>query len=481
MKRLQTARVLVVDDNPLEAMPILVSLGKAGIGSVYVRGNRKEELPKEPLRGIRVVFLDMDLGVGGTTDKDKVSATIGVLKQLLGGDASPTVLAIWTKHQNLVAEFTTALENELPNLRPGVVLPLEKNFSFEGKESDLDKAMIPALDKEVAKVVDSAPPLDVIWAWEQLEHDAVSRTTSALGQLTSDRAPVVAGKLDQSLQAWLKALAQLLQALVHAAEDEVLNDQAGFNDLLEILGRVQHDKLQREAADQVPPGMAVVLGVPGMNASEAELAAINSMLLLEPVAPADTMVRPGNVYAPSPEAAEKCPFTRIALDVNTLVPNLFNFKAVEVTRKLMAKIAKLEEDAAANAAKLAEKRATLEGEVAKVRGVCKPILVEMTPGCDFAQGKQKVARFVGGLLVPTDRQKTLNQKLESLVVLEPVNLAGLAGTWVIAVDARYLFGVDHPKTKIGSSPLCRLREHVMIHIQSEIAAHAARPGYLSLR
>ena len=37
---LRTARVLVVDDNAAEAMPIIHALGKLGIGCVYVAGDK---------------------------------------------------------------------------------------------------------------------------------------------------------------------------------------------------------------------------------------------------------------------------------------------------------------------------------------------------------------------------------------------------------------------------------------------------------
>lgn len=65
MTGLRTARAVVVDDERDEAMPVIEALSRLGIGSVYIRGDRLEDLPASPFPGVRVVFLDMLLGTVG--------------------------------------------------------------------------------------------------------------------------------------------------------------------------------------------------------------------------------------------------------------------------------------------------------------------------------------------------------------------------------------------------------------------------------
>jgi len=66
MNGLSGARVLLLDDEPNEALPIIKAFAKAGIPIAYFDGKRAG-LPAKTrrLRGIRLAILDMNLGVTG--------------------------------------------------------------------------------------------------------------------------------------------------------------------------------------------------------------------------------------------------------------------------------------------------------------------------------------------------------------------------------------------------------------------------------
>jgi hypothetical protein len=49
MRGLQTSRVVVIDDDAQEAIPIIQALGRLGIGCTYIAGDQMEYLPKPPL------------------------------------------------------------------------------------------------------------------------------------------------------------------------------------------------------------------------------------------------------------------------------------------------------------------------------------------------------------------------------------------------------------------------------------------------
>src|SRR5439155_24201652 len=83
MKNLRTARVLIIDDAPSEAMPVVEALGRLGIGCVYISGDRVEDLEAlKPFSGIRVAFVDMKLDVEGSA-REVVGKTVKVLKAAL--------------------------------------------------------------------------------------------------------------------------------------------------------------------------------------------------------------------------------------------------------------------------------------------------------------------------------------------------------------------------------------------------------------
>jgi hypothetical protein len=473
---LRTARVLVVDDNPLEAIPVLVTLGRVGIGCIYVRGNRMEDLPAEPLEGIRAVFLDMDLGVGAGGDaKQTVSSTVAVLGRLLGTDASPTVIFVWTKHADLVTPFREAAGRELPNIRPGLVLPIEKWFDYEKEEWPHDSQANEGLHKTIDQAVRSVEPLDVVWLWEQLVHDAASRTTASVSKLASSRAgphDATATAADNTKR-WLEGLKYVLAILARAAGREPHDKDHAFSDLLEVMSLVHHDKVQQGASSLATRD----LGVGDQRPTEAEQTHFNTTLLIEPVAPGDLVVRPGNVYIARPEAGNKCPLRRLGLGADGLLKDLLNLDAHAEYRKLKQEYDQLSGKPGAEK-EVAESQKKLDAKFAEIRNLCTPILLEVTPACDFAQGKRRTARFLAGMLIPSALTKQV--KPSPAVSLEAVTNLEVAGTWHVVVDPRYLFGIPDPDQELGSKPLCRVRHHVLVDIQSKLASHSARPGYISL-
>ena len=83
---LKTSRVVVVDDQPTESVPIMKILSKLGVGALYFEGNLSE-LPSNPINGIRVVFIDMDLlGRGGEANA-VVGNTVAVLERIVTLDS----------------------------------------------------------------------------------------------------------------------------------------------------------------------------------------------------------------------------------------------------------------------------------------------------------------------------------------------------------------------------------------------------------
>jgi hypothetical protein len=110
-----------------------------------------------------------------------------------------------------------------------------------------------------------------------------------------------------------------------------------------------------------------------------------------------------------------------------------------------------------------------------------PILLEVTPPCDFAQAKAQTTRLLAGFLVGSDEKL---KTAEYLRFLEPIWLesadVGSSGIYRIVLNSHYLFGVPlttAPRWKGGF----RLRSSVMGSVVGWLSAHMSRPGYASLR
>ena len=66
MNGLGGARVLLLDDQSAEALPVIKAFSRAGVPAVFFDG-KESELPTKSrkLRGVRLAILDMNLGVTG--------------------------------------------------------------------------------------------------------------------------------------------------------------------------------------------------------------------------------------------------------------------------------------------------------------------------------------------------------------------------------------------------------------------------------
>ena len=105
MDGLRTTRVLVVDDQRKEAEIIIDVLASVGIGALYYSEKVKSH-PKQPLTGIRLAALDMNLENLPTANAVAATAsTLSVLSNLISKNNGPYIAIAWTKHEELVEEF----------------------------------------------------------------------------------------------------------------------------------------------------------------------------------------------------------------------------------------------------------------------------------------------------------------------------------------------------------------------------------------
>jgi hypothetical protein len=128
--------------------------------------------------------------------------------------------------------------------------------------------------------------------------------------------------------------------------------------------------------------------------------------------------------------------------------------------------------------------------VTKVSADAVGCAVEITPACDHANRKSPNARFVGGLLLKSpgdaagEDERTLppNARLfakEFEFVWISNQAATFEGSYKLIVNARTLFTLPLSELE-KQSPLVRLRHPVVSDLCAWFAAHASRPGYVSV-
>ena len=126
-------KVLVIDDQIGEAMPLLNLLGKKGVPAMYYSGSLSE-LPESPFNEIRLVFCDLKFNVAHEA-KSVASNVFSILKSLISEENGPYILLVWSAHG---ADYLNELQKtlETTKIKPEFILQLDKGEFFVLKDND---------------------------------------------------------------------------------------------------------------------------------------------------------------------------------------------------------------------------------------------------------------------------------------------------------------------------------------------------------
>ncbi|REE90628.1 hypothetical protein A8990_106133 [Paenibacillus taihuensis] len=123
-------KVLIIDDRIEEALPIMQSLSKREIYTLYWDG-KVHSKPLKPLEGVRLVFLDMRFSYV-TDSRSIVSHLFTLMKHSISINNGPYILCVWSKHTNeYFTDFKMELENHTDVPRPFLITNIEKNQFIE--------------------------------------------------------------------------------------------------------------------------------------------------------------------------------------------------------------------------------------------------------------------------------------------------------------------------------------------------------------
>lgn len=475
---LKTARILIIDDQPEEVLPIMLALSNLGIGFIYHKGDRVEDLPKEPFLGIRLVFLDLRLDIGGNTNQ-VLSKTVNVLKRLVDPNTMPLIVICWTKHPGDYEEFSKKATKHIPGLKPGFIksFPKPGNLLVDQNKNNLIE--------DIQEIIGQYPAVQILWDWEQVVHEAVSDTTQTLADTVSKSTKDIDN--EQFQEKWLNNLLEVLRTMVKAEIGQVVNESNAQRALFSVLNTLVSDRLNHKSIDRESSYSNKIIPKEDDKISGPQIASLNQMILFEPADEDENSVKPGNVYLPKNELNGACVHEICKFDFTAMGNEMIDVTKEKSKGKKLGK----EEDKLKNEinkkpgdTNLREKLSGVIEEKKKLADdllkKCKPILIEMTPPCDFLQKKRPVSRFIGGLLVPKHHEKILKNS-PWIHKFDPSNIFGDEEIYILALSSRHQFGVSSPEQVIQNKPLCRIRSQALTDIRVWAAFQGARPGKLSIR
>jgi hypothetical protein len=278
-------RVVIIDDNKDEAIPLMNVLSMHGIPFAYFDG-KPENLPEKPIDNIRIIFLDIVL-VDGTDDKSKISTIINVLIRILGKNSNPYIIIAWTKHSELIDEV-----KEKISLKPLFTLNLEMIECKKGNEFNIEE-----INNKLLEKINNFGVFRFFLEWENILHESAGRTVNEISSINTQD-----DNWNQNINGILKMLAEAY-AGQQAYNNYDLNAMLAINNLLMdiIENRIQNTEKNESFINNQ------TINLTNINEIKGEL---NRKLLI--ANEQNNSVIPGNIY--KNEFLIKC-------DINNLCNN----------------------------------------------------------------------------------------------------------------------------------------------------------------
>jgi hypothetical protein len=169
-------RVVVIDDKiEEEALPLIEALSRKGV-PVHCFSGRGSSLPKEPINGIRLIFLDFLLeGMDFDNDTaDVVKSLKPVVERLIDHKNGPFILIGWTRTPQHINALVDSLE-----VKPIAVIDMEKADCFSDSTKIMEK-----IETKIFQKLESLKSLNLLFAWENLVNDSAGEIVNEYVSMT---------------------------------------------------------------------------------------------------------------------------------------------------------------------------------------------------------------------------------------------------------------------------------------------------------
>lgn len=456
----RNGRVVVIDDDYKEALPLIKVLSKNNIPVIYLTG-KLEELPQQQIENVRLIFLDMKL-VSVTDQKTILSSLIAVLRRILSPENGPYILALWSKHENDYKQQMEFIYREI-NIRPVLMLCLEKATyltSDNSGELTFVENALELIEDRLKEEIKRVGVFGIFTLWENLVHRSTGEIISNFSLLHPQD------------EAWNDSISSTFYLLAEAYSGKNLikeNVNEVIVNSLMTFNRTFFDILESNICDMDNPGNQVEikpLKCKDMNV----IAKINTKLLLEKNT--KKILKPGNIYGLDVEQEKDKPYELKVYDI--LDPfTLYRIYAREHAINfddLFDDDMKVKKDYKKN----------IDDFMHRIKEEVKPltrcIFLEISPYCDYAQKKWKAYRILPGIIWPEEHMDKI-KRTEYYYITPVFDMNERLCRFIF--DSRYLTSFSMSE-EFNKEIVMRIRPELLVDIQSHVARHINRPGVMSL-
>ena len=436
-------RIVLIDDEPQDAYPMIEAFSRYAIPVAWYRGTGPETMPDMPLRNVRLILLDLQLGTTGVDVKNAA----GRLCQAVAptAESGPMGLVLWTKHNDHYEAFKDALNGYNENdhihkrVQPLFILSVEKRFKSESGQRVFD---IPQLISEIDRILQE-PELDPcknLFVWERLCAAAAAESVSTLSSIGLALAEFDIGRWKAEFVNVLKWLTESVSGdAAGLRRDEIPNSSSLFEALAMIHEDYVHSLAFLEDRQLERP-----FDISALDSRKGK-AVLNTFLITTMETKSDV---PGTLLPMREMNTDWLPFIPSEEDkefrrmVSSIFGKEYNHNKEEIYKN------------------------------------SEPVILEITPECDYVNKKRSRLRFIPGLIV-TDN-------LQSLALTHTAYSKHIGPLFrndkvcYLIIECRYLFSLRLSFSEQLNQPFFRLRSHVLKDIQAWVGGHISRPGHISI-
>jgi len=457
-------RIAIVDDKFDHARPLMELFGKNQFPYLYYDGSAKNLPNPETNNDIRILFLDIYLTGDASMSEQQIKSTlIPVIDRIISANNYPYMLIYWSRHEKEHGKLVASIfKNELKHKAPISFLSLQKTDYFElsGEKTDLHDEKIPELMSRINSAIATSPVYSYLMAWENLIHRSADLTLEEIF------------RINQTTTDWKLNSNYLFNKLGHSFAGKSYKNQ---NELEKIkssfysLNFVFTDSLEYSISSDYTLENPAPLKIEAPINPETVYSVNKKLLFADEVA---DMYLPGIIFK-SKDNHNYGEILNFSIDRGKVLEE--HEKNIYEKLKLIAEEVVLRK----------EKKKLEEGIInefkEKVKGNYMCVEVNVTPICDYAQGKCIYFRIVPGILIDSRFSQYFNQRSEALFTSPPFKPSSESKeNYFLILDFRLFTSIPQSDFDEDMIPFLRIRQILLSEIQSKLSRHINRQGILFL-
>ncbi|MBP6023715.1 hypothetical protein [Ferruginibacter sp.] len=418
-------KVVIVDDVYADVKHLILALTKERMPFLFFQDVGGDDLPPNgsPIENIRLVFLDLDLGVGGIGEMEMIRVVQGRLVRILKKN-TPYVLVIWSNHEEKLSKtLLNEFEGDFKDYKPIAHCSLDKSII---KSTD-SKKVVETIRESLKDCLKQFQSFNAFLLWESL-------VTQSSGEIVDGFTKIFDfdASWDNNIKGFFYRLAK---ANVGVPKVYEISNEKKLQLALETINSALIDSIEKNikaAANTLP------LNIKEENTtiSSKNLVDINTKLHLLFSKHLDHF-EPGNIYFP-PLADD--------IMVAEVIKATFDKKYVE--------------------------------EIIKTKP--QTIKIDITPICDYSQDKG-YTRLLSGILVE-GKYKEFKKSSTQIYVYDLCPVMDIFGNnYYMIFDFRYFKSLKKEIIEsLFQKPYCKIRAQLLADVQSGLSNHINRPGIVNV-